>query len=522
MSKWTIKNDQLNQTDLVNEIYSSRGITNYEEQFQLTEEAYDDPYLFQPMKKTVDRISLAIQKNEKILIYGDYDVDGITSTYLLYDTIKNMGGNISFDIPNRFVDGYGLTANKAYEIINDEFTLVITVDNGIKSVEEATIFKENNVDFIITDHHKSQHQPDAFSIIHTEYSDYPFKPLAGVGVAFKVAQALIGEEAYIYNEVAALGTVADMMPLVDENRAIVNVGLKQMRFPTNLGLRELLRFLEIDFPSVSDIQYKIAPRINSCGRMKSAKLAVKLLLSKTKREALRTIREIEELNNKRKKLTKVLYNDTIKHLDTSKPSIITASKRMHEGVLGIVASRLANEYLKTAVVLKEDEFTYKGSIRSYNGVNTILILRQLKDILMRFGGHKNAAGLEFKKDYFKEFKQRFNDLIPQTDDIAVQEAEGKIDIYTLDIKQIEALSKYDLKDCLFVFENIFVKKTFLIQNEHTKLNLDYQNEAIFFNNTTLYNKLKDVNYVSLLGRLDTNTFRNKTKKQIIIEDYLIK
>jgi single-stranded-DNA-specific exonuclease len=523
MFKWKIQNNNLDQNKLVEEIYRSRGVNNYLELFALDEKTFHDPYLLNDMQKAVDRIMNAIKKKERILVYGDYDVDGITSTFIIYDTLKNLGADISYDIPNRFVDGYGLTNSKTFDIVNEEYKVVITVDNGIKSIAEAKILKDNNIDLIITDHHEKEDAlPDAFAIIHTALSEYPFKPLAGVGVAFKLSQALIGEEALEYTDIAALGTIADMMPLVEENRAIVNVGLRMMANSSNIGLNSLVSFLDIITPSVADIQYKIAPRINACGRMKSAKLGVELLLSENSVIAVRHLSEIEDTNNKRKKLTKILYDESISLINHNNSSIIVHSPRMHEGVLGIVASRLANEYSKVAVVLKEDEFTYKGSIRSYSGVDVIYILSELKDLLIRYGGHQNAAGLEFIKENLQEFKKRFNELIPTAvrDDIVI--AEGEIDIKKITVNQIMDLDKYDLRECLFVFNKIYPENRYLIKGEHTKLIIDHETEAIFFNNKALYTKLNRNLKLSLLGRLDVNYFRGRYKKQIIIDDYFIK
>ena len=523
MNRWKIKNPDLDQTKLVEEIYRARGVTNYQELFQLDERTFHDPYAIHDMQKAVDRIIKAIEGNEKILVYGDYDVDGITSTYLVYKMLFDMQADVSYDIPNRFVDGYGLSYSKAFDIVNEDYNLVITVDNGIKSIDEANILQENGIDLIITDHHEPEGAlPVAYAILHTQLSDYPFKPLAGVGVAFKLAQALIGEEALEYIDIVALGTIADMMPLIEENRAFVNVGLAKLQHSSNEGLRNLLAFLDIERPSVADVQYKIAPRINACGRMKSAMLAVRLLESQNSRSAIQIISEIEETNNKRKKLTQSLYEESLRIINHTEPSIIVHSPKMHEGVIGIVASRLANEFSKVTVVLKEDEFTYRGSIRSYNGVDVIYILSEIKDLLIRHGGHQNAAGLEFKKELLDEFKTRFNDLVPSAvrDDITV--AEGAIDIYTLGIQQILDLDRYDLKDALFVFPDVMPDNRYLIKGEHTKLILGPDCEAIFFNNKTLYTKLNKPIGVTLLGRLDVNQFRGRTKKQIIIDDYQIK
>ena len=523
MYRWRIKNQHLDQSKLVEDIYRSRGVSNYLKLFSLDERDLHDPYLLKDMQKSVDRIMEAIKTHEKIVIYGDYDVDGITSTYILYKTLKDLGANIGYDIPNRFVDGYGLTYSKTYDMINEEIKLVITVDNGIKSVFEAKVLKDNNIDLIITDHHEQEGiLPCAYSIIHTALSDYPFKPLAGVGVAFKLAQALIGDDALEYIDIVALGTIADMMPLIEENRAIVNLGLKKMKKSQNLGLSKLISFLGLKHPSVSDIQFKIAPRFNACGRMKSAKLAVELLLSADNTTALQHLKEIEDINNKRKKLTKMLYDEALSQLNDKEPSIIIHSPVMHEGVLGIIASRLANEYSKVCIVLKEEEFTYKGSIRSYGSVDIVFVLSELKDLLVRYGGHRNAAGLEFKKENFSEFKRRFNKLIPTAKREEFIIAEGIIDIYTLDIKQIFELNHYDLKDSIFIFPDISLESKYLIKGEHTKIMINSTTEAIFFNNKKLHSKINKTSNITLLGRLDINTFRGKLKKQILIDDFEIK
>ena len=522
MYKWKIKNEELDQTKLVEDIYHSRGVSNYLELFSLDEKNLNDPYLLLDMKKSVDRIMKAVESKEKILIYGDYDVDGITSTFILYKTILDLGGNVFYDIPNRFVDGYGLSYSKVYEIIDEEFNLIITVDNGIKSIFEAKVLKENNIDLIITDHHEKEGSlPDAYTIIHTLLSDYPFKPLAGVGVAFKLAQALIGDAALDYIDIVALGTIADMMPLIDENRAIVNLGLKKMKDSQNIGLSKLISFLDLTATSVADVQYKIAPRLNACGRMKSAKLAVELLLSKDKMTAVKHLEEIEEINNKRKKLTSMLYTEALSQLKEDEPSIIIHSPIMHEGVLGIIASRLANEYSKVSIVLKEEEFTFKGSIRSYGSVDIIYVLSELKELLVRYGGHQNAAGLEFRRENFDEFKRRFNSLIPKAHREEFITAEGVVDISTLDIKQIIDLDQYDLKNSLFIFKEITPSSKYLIKGEHSKILIDSNSEAIFFNNKKLHSLINRTSKVTLLGRLDINTFRGRSKKQILIEDYVI-
>jgi len=522
MQKWHIKNPDLDQNNLVQSIYQTRGVDDYQALFSMNEKDLYDPYLLHDMDKSVKRIIHAIEENQDILIYGDYDVDGITSTFVLYETILKLGGKVTYDIPNRFIDGYGLSKAKVYDMINDEIDLLITVDNGIKSIEEVALLKKHKIDTIITDHHQAEETlPDAYSIIHTDLNDYPYKPLAGVGVAFKLAQALVGEDAFDYIDVVMLGTVADMMPLTSENRAIVNLGLKKARNSEHIGLSKLIQFLNLDQVSVADVQFKIAPRINACGRMKSAKIALNLLLSDDTKEANQIVEDIEEINNRRKKLTKVLYEEALDLYDETQNAIIIHSPRMHEGVLGIVASRLANDYGKVAVVLKEEDYTFKGSIRSYHGVDVLKILEKLSNLLERFGGHKNACGLEFKKEHLATFKRMFEELIPEAETDEVYEAEGIIDIETLDFEQISNLEHYDLKDALFVFEESKVLAKYLIKGEHTKLILSGNTDALFFNNKLLYQQVKANHSINLLGRLDINTFQNQTKKVIVIEDYQI-
>ncbi len=520
--KWKVKIPHLNQDNLVDEIYRARGIDDFQMLFSLDETNLHDPYMIKDMDKAVRRIKNAIDKKEKILIYGDYDVDGITSTYLLTSVLRELKAFVQYDIPNRLRDGYGLSKAKVFDIINDDYQLVITVDNGIKSVEEAALFSTSGIDLIITDHHElPSNMPKSFVTLHTELSNYPFKELAGVGVAFKLAQALIGDEALEYIDIVALGTVADMMPLFDENRAIVNLGLEKMAQTQNEGLRNLLSHLEIFTPSVADIQYRIAPRLNACGRMGNAKLAVSLLEATNSLRAIQLIQDIEEINTKRRKLTEKLFDEALYLMNNTEPSIVVCSPKMHEGVVGIIASRLASEFGKVSVVLKEDEFTFHGSARSYNGVDVLQLLRGVSDLLVRFGGHQSAAGLELKIEDFDEFITRFNALIPKANIVKEPIAEGIIDINKLSFEQIHDLEHYDLKDSRFVFPKLRFDNRYLIKGEHTKLIIAPDIEAIFFNNKTLYTKLNRPVQVSLLGRVDVSMYRGKKKKQIIIDDYEI-
>lgn len=522
MENWKVKNKELNQKNLVEQIYLQRGINNYIELFNLGVSDLHDPFKMHDMQKVVDRLKKAIDLEEKILVYGDYDVDGITATYIMYKTLQDLGALVYYQIPSRFDNGYGLSEEKALEIINDDFEVVITVDNGIKSHLEADLFLKNQVDLIITDHHEREvNLPKAFAIVHTELSDYPFKPLAGVGVAFKLSQALIGEKALELVDIASLGTIADMMPLIDENRAIVNLGLSKLAKTKNIGLKKLIQFLNLTLPSISDVQFKIAPRLNACGRMESAHLAVELLLSESEREANQILKKIEDLNNTRKKITSYLHELSNSKIDKTSHANIVSSKEMHEGIIGIVASKIANQTNKVTVVLKETKTTFKGSIRSYQNFDLIEALKKLSPYLIKFGGHQNAAGLEMKKENYEAFKKGFLDLVPKNFTKKDMHAEGYIDIYNLDIQEIINLDQYDLKDSLFIFENCEIKNRYLLSDSHSKIVLSNNIEAIAFNNKKLFFDTALASKITFLGRLDVNFYRNFPKKIILIDDYFI-
>ena len=255
--------------------------------------------------------------------------------------------------------------------------------------------------------------------------------------------------------------------------------------------------------------------------MGNAALAVSLLEAGNSLRAIQLIQEMEEINTKRRKLTERLYEEALFLMNNTESSIIVHSPKMHEGVVGIVASRLASEFGKVAVVLKEDEFTFHGSARSYNGVDVLQLLRSVDDLLVRFGGHQSAAGLELKIEDFKAFQTRFNALIPKANIVNEPIAEGIIDINKLTMEQIQDLEHYDLKDCRFVFPKLRFDNRYLIKGEHTKLIIAPDIEAIFFNNKTLYTKLNRPIKVSFLGRLDVSLYRGRRKKQIIIDDYEI-
>lgn len=392
----------------------NRGIDSREkaEEFLHPERCeYHDPYLLPDMAAAVKRLRQAIENHEQIAIYGDYDADGVTATTLLLQNLRQLGAVADYYIPNRFTEGYGINNKALEELYHLGFRLIITVDCGIKSVQEIASMADK-MDFIITDHHLPGDEiPKAVAVVdaHRKDSVYPCRELAGVGIAFKLCQALwqdMKNEPYREAdlEIAALGTVADAVPLVGENRKIVSAGLKKMSATKYIGLRALIEATglsgrEIDSTAVGFI---LAPRINVAGRLESAKLSVELLLSQQKDEAMQMAQRLNELNTTRKELKNQIQAAAERQLayadmDNARV-IVVAGEGWHHGVLGLVASSLQEKYYLPAVVISVKDGIGKGSCRSISGFNIFEALGHCQEQLLQFGGHAMAAGLTVEEE----------------------------------------------------------------------------------------------------------------------------
>ena len=341
-----------------------------------TLEDLNDPYEIKDMDKLVDRIDKAIKNKEKICIYGDYDVDGITSITIMYQFLTKLGADVMYYLPDRLIEGYGINNNALDEIKKKNVSLIVTVDCGITAVEEVEHAKEIELDICITDHHEcAEILPKALAIVNPKRKDddYSFKMLAGVGVAFKCLVAIakkynLDKNEYLrYLDIVSIGTISDIVPLVGENRIISRYGLKMMEKTENIGLKALLKLVnykEIDSMMVS---FGMAPRINACGRMGNASAAVKLLLEKDERTAERIALELDNLNQERKDVESVIFEEALEtieknHLD-KKNSIVLYKNSWHNGVIGIVASRLVNMYYKPVILLTKEHGLIRGSGR---------------------------------------------------------------------------------------------------------------------------------------------------------------
>ena len=506
------------------------------------EEGYD-PFLMHDMQKAVDRINEAIENEEKILVYGDYDADGITSTVLLVETLISMGANVSSYIPNRFEEGYGPNKEAFTKIIDSGITLIITVDNGIAGVEEVDLANELGCDVIVTDHHKIQDTiPNAYAIIHPEHPEgnYPFKKLAGVGVAFKLAHALLEIFPDFLLDLVAIGTIADMVSITDENRIFVKQGLELINDDPRIGLKMLLELSGIDTKiDEQTVGFYIAPKLNSIGRMDSAKLGLTFLMAEEPVTARALAEQIEQYNIQRKQVTEDIVKDVISKIENSEKkqkNVIMVSGEYHEGVLGIVASNIVEKYQKPVFIMNEKEGVLKGSARSIFDFNIYIAMNKISDLFLAFGGHTLAAGFSFEKSNFEkieEFLDKEFEEFKQNNDL---KANKNIDIVTSleDISyqflnSLDALKPYgmDFEKPTVLIENAMVLNKAYFGSEKQYLRLTIADEVgnldcITFKDSVTFDKVEKNDIIDLLCNIDKNNFNGRTKLQAHIIDIHIK
>ncbi|MBQ2325865.1 MAG: single-stranded-DNA-specific exonuclease RecJ [Clostridia bacterium] len=390
--------------------------------------SFYDPYLLKDMDKAVARIREAIEKKERVCIYGDYDVDGVTSTTLLYTYLSSLGVETSYFIPERMNEGYGLSCS-AIERFAGNVDLLITVDTGITAVAETEYAKQFGMDMIITDHHSCRDiLPDAVAVVnpHREDCQYPFKKLAGVGVVFKLLCALHGNSEDIcarYGEIVAIGTIADVMPIVGENRLIAAIGIENLANTKYHGLRALMEQVgifkngkKIKKITSSTIGYVLAPRINAAGRITSAVRAVELLLADNEADATRIASELCEINKLRQSTELDIYNQALIQIadqQADKTAFVLSSDGWHQGVIGVVASRITEKYSLPSVLFSFDGDIGKGSGRSIKGFSLMDALAYCSDLLLEYGGHELAAGLSIERKNLPDFIERLNTYAQQ-------------------------------------------------------------------------------------------------------------
>lgn len=538
---------ELNITSLVAALLVNRGIDSPEEASAFLygkEQTFHDPFSLIGMDIAVSRINEAIKKSEPILIFGDYDADGVTSTSVMMMTLQELGANVQYYIPNRFTEGYGPNEQAFRHAAENGVKLIITVDTGISAIHEANVAKELGVDLIITDHHEpGPVLPDALAIIHPklENSPYPFRDLAGVGVAFKLAHALLGKMPEHLLELAAIGTIADLVPLIGENRLIAKRGIDYLKRTSNLGLQALLQQTKTDPSAINEesIGFLIGPRLNAAGRLDSADIAVDLLLTRDSYEAQTIAEEIEELNKQRQAIVNEIAAEAIKEVEEKYPIeenavIVVGKPGWNAGVIGIVASKLVDRFYRPAIVLSMDEEKglAKGSARSIVGFDLFQNLSTCRDILPHFGGHPMAAGMTLSLKDVDLLRDRLNQLaneqLSEEDFIPVTQLDGEMELSEVDLAAIEEMQllspfgvnnpkpRIKLKD-----SNIAQMKKIGADQNHLKLVLEENGvslDGVGFGLGHLYDEVSPHSKLSVIGEIAINEWNNMRKPQIFLQD----
>ncbi|WP_019299104.1 single-stranded-DNA-specific exonuclease RecJ [Lactococcus garvieae] len=495
-----------------------------------------DPFLLHDMEKATQRILTAIENGQNILIYGDYDADGMTASSVMKSALDELGAEVQVYLPNRFTDGYGPNLDVyKYFIQNEDIDLIITVDNGVAGHEAIAYAQSQNVDVIVTDHHSMPEElPKAFAIVHPEHpeSNYPFKYLAGVGVAFKVATALLDYIPSDMLDLVAIGTIADMVSLTDENRILVSHGLKVLANTERAGLMELMRLSGTDFEKVNEetVGFQIAPRLNALGRLDDPNPAIELLTGWDEEVAAEIAQMIDEKNSERKVIVENIYNQALTMM-TDEPVEVLYHQDWHKGVLGIVAGRLLEQFHKPIIMLAEEEGILRGSARSIENFNIFEALNGHRELFIAFGGHKQAAGMTFALENVEAIKQVMLEFIQENDiDMSEKsslEVQGSLqfDQISLEtIRSLEKLSPYGMDNpkphFLLTDYQVEQARSMGKDNSHLKLKL-VQNgqalDAVYFGHGSEILEFEQSD-TELVGTLSSNTWNGTTTVQLMVAD----
>ena len=538
--------ERYNLNKVIGKIIVNRHVVNDEDVrifITPTRDDFHDPFLFKGMDIAVERIIKAINNKEKILIYGDYDVDGITSTTVLKKYLMDRGISVDTYIPNRLHEGYGLNKNAIDTIKERNIDLIITVDCGISAIEEVDYAVSLGMDVIVTDHHEvGEKLPNALAVIDAKRKDntYPFRSLAGVGVVFKLIQALsikleIKPEEYLkYLDLVCVGTISDIVPLEGENRTIAKLGLMLIKVTRNLGLRELIKssgYKEIDSNTIS---FGVAPRINACGRMGHEEKSLKLFLAEDLESATKITKELNEYNTLRQSTEKAIYEEAIQEIDRNhldeKNSIVLGGKGWHHGVIGIVSSKVTDKYYKPSILLSFEDDIAKGSGRSVPGFDLYEGLTKCEDLLEKYGGHSMAVGLTLKKENLEKFKERFEQIAKEKNIkelVPIIYIDDELKLKDINMELVKSLSILEPfgeanKVPLFLIRNLKIDSIrALSEGRHLKLTLRDENfviNAIGFELGYLAEEYRIGDRIDVVGTLEINSFNGFRSIQINMKD----
>ncbi len=460
--RWTLKttptqeqiknlSEELKVDMLIAHLLVQRGIMNYKEAKKFFRPSLEDihsPFRMRDMDKAVERIEKAIAKGENILVYGDYDVDGTTSVALLSSFLKEEYPNVATYIPDRYAEGYGVSHQGIDFASDNDFTLIIALDCGVKAIDQVTYAKEKGIDFIICDHHRpGDTLPNAVAVLDPKREDcqYPYKELCGCGVGFKLIQALAEKRGqtieYLvpYLDLVATAIAADIVPITGENRVLTYYGLQVINSNPRTGIKAIIKQLKKKVLTISDVVFVIAPRINAAGRMKHGGHAVQLLVEKDMDAALRWAQEIEQFNTDRRQLDQEITKEAIAQIqenqEEDKFTSVVYDENWHKGVIGIVASRLTETYYRPTLVFTKSGDKLAASARSVKGFDVYNALDACSEYLEQFGGHKYAAGLTLLEEQYENFKLQFESVVSSTIDVDLLEPEISVDSQ-IELRQI--------------------------------------------------------------------------------------
>lgn len=497
-----------------------------------------DPYLLHDMDKAVKRIRQAIEQGELILVYGDYDADGMTSASIVKESLEQLGAECLVYLPNRFTDGYGPNDSVyKYFIEQQGVSLIVTVDNGVAGHEAIDLAQSMGVDVIVTDHHSMPEVlPDAYAIVHPEHpeANYPFKYLAGCGVAFKLACALLEEVQVELLDLVAIGTIADMVSLTDENRIMVQYGLEMLRNTQRLGLQELLEIAGISSSDVTEetVGFQLAPRLNALGRLDDPNPAIDLLTGFDDEEVREIALMIQQKNEERKELVQSIYDEAKKMVDPAKHVQVLAKEGWNPGVLGIVAGRLLEELGQTVIVLNIEDGRAKGSARSIEAVDIFEALDPHRELFIAFGGHAGAAGMTLEVEKLSELSQVLEKFVREKGaDVAGKsklnlDEELDLEALTLDtVKSFERLAPFgmDNQKPVFYIKDFDVESARAMgtSNAHLKLKIkkgEANFEVVAFGQGQRVAEYSQIKHLELAVTLSINQWNGQTALQLMMVD----
>jgi single-stranded-DNA-specific exonuclease len=564
MKRWNIRkhnheevkllSNTLKVSPLVAALLITRGFETEEKAYKFLNPTYEDlhePHLLKGMKEAVERVLKAVENQEKILVWGDYDVDGTTGTVVLRKALEILGAQTGYHVPHRFTEGYGLNVEKLKEAKEKGYTLAISVDTGSRAFEAADWAKENGMDLIITDHHLSDEQkgnPNAFAVVNPNQTgcEYPDKNLAGVGVAFKLAHAVLrekGREKLVegFLKMVAIGTIADIMRLTGENRAIVALGLRDLPKATNYGLKALMEVADCNNEMTSyDIGFRIAPRINAAGRMDEALTVIKLFEAKTFEKAREYAEVLDRRNRERqtvqRQISELAFQEYIDGGGSAKQShiAVVAGEGWHRGVIGLAASRITDKLYRPSLVISMENGIGHGSARSIEKYHLHDALEHCKELFEKFGGHAAACGFTIKSENIDALREKLNlhaagiltddDLIPEIKiDAVVSSQTMNLDVVK-ELKQLEPFGAGNPKP-KFVTKDLFLLDEPLVMKEkHLKMRLADKNgktfEAVWWDGVDKSKEqtLKPKTRIELAYTPEANTWNGNTRLQLVVED----